>query len=164
MNYATKALIFGLVLMLSLSASSCKNNQDEKWYIEEYKKELAKEGVDYDSEEGKDIFMKKYADAFLEDYMDEDMDGYAERYVSDPIISKDYMIPNKECAEKYARLLYDEDCGGRERSLDIWVKYYKEYGLWVAWLKYPPSTLSGLTHIVFQAKDGKVVYYGGRQH
>jgi hypothetical protein len=135
------------------------NGHTKQGFTEEFREKYIEEDIDIFTEEGANIFMEKYIDKFNEEYTAIFLDDLAKGFLEKPLIHKDLMIPNEECAKKYARLLYDEDCDDWERNLDIWVHYYDKYGLWAAKLKYPPIMLDGLSIIIFQAKDGKVVYY-----
>ncbi|MCL1975527.1 MAG: hypothetical protein FWG61_05130 [Firmicutes bacterium] len=165
MRFTSKIIIIVFLSLFSFFAASCTNDSDfskdivaEKM-VEKYQKIAAEENIDILTDEGLTIFMEQYYDMFMEEYTAIFLDDLADSFISKPVISKKLMISSEDCAKQYAQLLYNEDLIDWERDLDIWVKYYEEYELWVARLKYPPTMIHGLSAIVFQAKDGKVVYY-----
>ncbi|MCL1975525.1 MAG: hypothetical protein FWG61_05120 [Firmicutes bacterium] len=117
------------------------------------------ENIDIFLDENIDVYMEKYYDLFFERYTEMFLEDLADSLLEKSVINKECIISNEKSAKQYALLIYDEDMTDWERELDIWVKYYEKYGLWVANLKYPPTMIDGLSFIIFQAKDGKVVYY-----
>jgi len=163
LSYKTTTTV--ILILLSIFSSSCKSETEFSWEMaiekitEKYQKIAAEENIDILTDEGSTIFMEQYYDMFVGEYTAIFLDDRAEILIENPYISKNSIISSEDCAKQYAQLLYNEDLMDWERDLDIWVKYYEKYGLWVARLKYSPNMIHGLSAIIFQAKDGKVIYY-----
>ena len=69
------------------------------------------------------------------------------------------LISTKETATSYARLLYAENIEEWDDEFYIWVKHYKEYGVWFATIRANEPILGGPPSIIFQDKDGRVIWY-----
>jgi hypothetical protein len=108
---------------------------------------------------GMNIFQKKRL-PIPADVIEEHLDEIVEVLVrSDPYIMKKALIGSEDIARKYARILYLENYGGWNYELDLWVKHYKEYGVWLAMFRSDEIYLEGPPIIIFKDTDGQVIYY-----
>ena len=94
------------------------------------------------------------------DYTEEHLDEIVEILVrSEPYSMKKTLFESEDIARKYARILYLENYGGWNHELDLWVKHYKEYGVWLAMFRSDEVYLEGPPIIIFKDTDGQVIYY-----
>ena len=84
---------------------------------------------------------------------------------SAPNLGKKTLLGSEDAAKEYAQVLYKENYEDFEEWLnngfEIWVKHYKEYGVWLARMVASKPHLDGPPWIIFQDSDGRVIYYSG---
>ena len=94
------------------------------------------------------------------DYTEEFLNEFVEISVrSEPYIMKKALFESEDIARKYARILYLENYGGWDYELELWVKHYKKYGVWLAMFRSDVAYLDGPPIIIFKDTDGQVIYY-----
>jgi hypothetical protein len=95
------------------------------------------------------------ADA-IEEHLDKIVDDLVH---SEPYIMKKVLFGSEDIAKKYAKILYLENYGGWNYELDLWVKHYKEFGVWLAMFRSDDIYLEGPPIIIFKDTDGQVIWY-----
>ena len=78
----------------------------------------------------------------------------------DPFLAQEVLFASENIAYKYAKILYLENYGAWDNELELWVKHYKKYGVWVAMLRSDGPSLDGPPLIIFKDTDGQVIWYG----
>jgi len=70
------------------------------------------------------------------------------------------LFESDDVARKYARILYLEKYGGTDWDFKVWVKHYKNHGVWLAVFRAYEPNLDGPSVIIFRDTDGKVLWFG----
>jgi hypothetical protein len=77
----------------------------------------------------------------------------------EPFLERKTLLLSENIAKEYARILYLENFGEWNAELELWVKHYENYGVWLAMLRTSEPSLTGPPVIVFQDSDGRVIMY-----
>jgi len=92
-----------------------------------------------------------------EAYYDENIEYYIN---GDHFPNSKVLFGSENIAKKYAKILYLENYGDWDNELELWVKHYKKYGVWIALLRSDEPILDGPPLIIFKDTDGQVLWYG----
>jgi len=93
---------------------------------------------------------EEFYDEFVKDIVKSDTS-----YINPEIV----LFRSEDIARRYARILYLEKYGS-DWGFELWVKHYKNHGVWLTVFRAYEPHLGGPSVIIFRDTDGKVIWFG----